>query len=821
MKARISGRGVVVTGLRGGLLMVIGTLLIACSSKIDSTAGIGEASKSYLARIERTQYGTAHITADNWGSLGFGQGYAFAQDRFCVLADQMLKVRSQRSAYLGPGEDNRNVLSDFAYLGLDVVAKADTMVAALSQDGRDMLEGYAAGYNQYLSDTGLDNLPAACAGQDWVAPIDASSLMAYYLDIAMLAGSRNFLDAIANAAPPGSATLGATRAYSDRLPKGAASNGMALGGERTTNGKGLLLSNTHLPWEGELKYHEVHLTLPGELDVAGVSLSGAMGIQIGFNQDMAWTHTTSPSNQFIIYTLDLVPGNPTRYRYAEEERDMQARDFTIDVLQPDGELVQVSRTLYRSQYGPMIDPSAFGLTWSGDTGYSIFDMNADNGKLMDTFLAMARADSVGALLEVFQAVGGVPWNHTMATDSNGDLLYADTTLVPNLKPEAEAAFRAEVESDTPSLAQIAFGLGVVVLNGSDPLFAIDVDDSATLPGAIPFSEAPKLLTRRDFVANSNDSYWLSNPAQPLSGYSLRYGEIETPRSLRTRMGLTQLGESADWDRRGLQDLLFANRSYTEVLWRDDFTNYCSRFTTASSSDGELVDITAACNALINWDGRFNLESIGAIVFRELLGNVDSYGLVGGESYFSQAFDVQSPVATPAGLSAAGEDYLLTQLADAVLRLQQVDIPLDAPLGDHQYTLRGNERFAVHGGQQTSEGAFNKVQYTFDPALNTTLLPQITRPEVINANTDLTVEGYLMNYGASFVLAVEFTDDGPVADAILTYSQSDDARSPHFSDQNPLYSNKTWRPLAFTRSQIEADPALTVTDVSNQGGGVGL
>lgn len=150
----------------------------------------------------------------------------------------------------------------------------------------------------------------------------------------------------------------------------------------------------------------------------------------------------------------------------------------------------------------------------------------------------------------------------------------------------------------------------------------------------------------------------------------------------------------------------------------------------------------------------------------------------------------------------------------MLRLEQVGIPLDAAFGDHQYTLRGSERFAVHGGQQTSDGAFNMVQYTFDPALNTTLIPQTPRPEVVNPNTDLTVDGYLVNYGGSFILAVEFTDDGPVVDAILTYSQSDDARSPHFSDQNPLYSNKTWRPLACTRAQIEADSSLTATQVSN-------
>ena len=774
-----------------------------------------EPTPTYSATIERTAYGTAHITAADWGSLGFGQGYAFAQDRFCVLADQIIKVNSQRARYFGPGKGNSNIASDFAYLELGVKTNAAAAVAALSAEGGAMLEGYAAGFNRYLRDTGVANLVGGCAGASWVQEIDATSLMAYYLDVAMLAGSRNFLDAIANAAPPGMAALGVTPTYSKRLPKGGASNGVAMGADRAANGRGLLLSNTHLPWEGELKYHEVHLTLPGELDVAGVSLSGAMGVQIGFNQNLAWTHTTSPSNQFVMYILDLVPGDPTRYFFGDEERAMTAETFSIEVLQADGSLAAMERTMYRSHYGPMLDPSAFGLQWSGTTAYTIFDMNAENGALMETFLAMARADSVDALRKVFETVGGVPWNHTMATDRNGDLLYADTTLVPNLSPEAEAAFRAQVESDDVSFARIAFGLGLVALDGSDPLYSIDVDDSATLPGAIPFSEAPKLLGRRDFVANSNDSYWLSNPAEPLSGYSIRYGEVATPRSLRTRMGLTQImTKSSLWDRNALKDMLFANRSYTAELWQDDFAAYCSQFDQATDSSGNTVNIGAACAVLANWDGLLNLDSTGAITFREVLSQVDSYGLFDDTSFFTVDFDPDDPIATPRGLSAEGEQFLLGQLADAVQRLEEVGIAPDDPLGDHQYTLRGDQRFAVHGGQQHTDGAYNKVQYTFDPALNSSLLPQIPRPPVINANTDLTSEGYLMNYGGSFILAVQFTDEDPVADAILTYSQSDDPASEHFSDQTALYSSKTWRPLPFSREQIEADPGLGSMEVSD-------
>ena len=64
---------------------------------------------SYRATIRRTSFGVAHILADDLGSAGFGQGYAFAQDHACVLADQILKVRSQRAVFLGPGPNNAHV----------------------------------------------------------------------------------------------------------------------------------------------------------------------------------------------------------------------------------------------------------------------------------------------------------------------------------------------------------------------------------------------------------------------------------------------------------------------------------------------------------------------------------------------------------------------------------------------------------------------------------------------------------------------------------------------------------------------------------------
>ena len=49
-----------------------------------------EAVPGYSAEITRTEYGIPHIVADDWGSLGLGQGYAYSQDRAGTLLDQTI-----------------------------------------------------------------------------------------------------------------------------------------------------------------------------------------------------------------------------------------------------------------------------------------------------------------------------------------------------------------------------------------------------------------------------------------------------------------------------------------------------------------------------------------------------------------------------------------------------------------------------------------------------------------------------------------------------------------------------------------------------------
>jgi acyl-homoserine-lactone acylase len=57
---------------------------------------------SRTVQVERTGYGIAHITAQDYEGLAYGTAYAYAQDNVCGVAQQLVTVRGERSQYFGP-----------------------------------------------------------------------------------------------------------------------------------------------------------------------------------------------------------------------------------------------------------------------------------------------------------------------------------------------------------------------------------------------------------------------------------------------------------------------------------------------------------------------------------------------------------------------------------------------------------------------------------------------------------------------------------------------------------------------------------------------
>jgi acyl-homoserine-lactone acylase len=799
-------------------LIVRAGVAVLCAATLPAVAAGHPAATTtaYSATIRWTEHGIPHVLAKDFKGLGYGYGYALASQNICVLADTYVTVDAQRSRYFGAdgsyvfqgnGTTVNNLNSDFFFQQINDERRVEKLVAQPAPQGprqevRDLVSGYVAGYNRWLRDVGgaAGISDPGCRGAAWVHPISETEAYRRFYQLALLASSGVAIDGIGSAQPPTpAAPLPATTVPSiaaeqlqERLKTLAiGSNAVAIGSDGTQNGRGLLLGNPHFPWQGSERFFQAQMTIPGTIDVTGGSLLGVPLILIGHTATMAWSHTVSTAFRFTPYQLTLVPGSPTTYLYDGKPEQMTARTVTVQVRQPGGSLQPQSRTLYRSRWGSIMT-SILGLPifpWTPATAFAMADANEANFRYVNHFLETDMATSVQEELAVLQRNQGVPWVNTIVADSTGAAMYADISVVPHVT-DADAQ-----RCDTALGAATFKVLGLPVLDGSRADCRWGSDPDSLQPGTFGGREQPVLI-RHDYVTNSNDSYWLSNPHQPLTGFPRIQGDEGTARSTRTRLGLTMVEQrlagtdgmpGRGFTRQLMQDMVFNDRQYAGELTRDDLVAMCRSFPggIAPSSSGP-VDVSAACDVLASWDVRDDLASRGAILFRRFWERAKG----ASPSPWKVPFDVQDPVNTPRGLDTSNPQVRLA-LGDAVNDLRSAGIPLDAPLGDWQYATRLGVRIPIHGGPGT-DGVFNAINVAWDAS-----------------------KGYVEPpHGSSFVQVVSFDGTAcPDAATILTYSQSTDPTSPYYADQTRMYSQRQWVPDRFCASAIAASPDLRVQSIS--------
>lgn len=763
---------------------------------------------TYRAEIRRTTDGVPHITADDLPSVVFGQGWASGEDHTCTLADAILKVTSTRAKWLGPGEKDANLNSDFAWKALRLVEQAEKEWADADDQVRELITAFVDGWNAHLDKVGREGVTGWCKGAEWLRPIEPIELFAYSKSIALAASGAQLTKYLGVAKPPtgdSSPTTAQPAAFrtgpSNERPM-LGSNAWAFGEARSETGGGMLMANPHFPWEGSLRFWEVHLTIPGEMNIYGAMLTGLPAVGIGFNEHIAWTHTVSAGSRFTAYKLTLAPGDPTSYVKDGKTIPMQREDVTVEVKDAE----PATRTLWWSEYGPIIDFP--GVGWTAESTITYRDANITNDELLHQYLDMDRAKSLDEFKRAHEKNQGVPLFNTIATSADGEAWYADTSATPNLSPEALAAFKERVKTDP--LTKTAFEARAVLLDGSTSRDDWVEVEGARDPGLVPYSEMPQ-LTRDDYVFNANDSFWLANPNELLTGdYSILHGEQGTERSPRTRENLAVLadtspegpmGEDGKFSVEELQAAALRNGGFMSRELRDAVVDRCE------SVNSEKV--AAPCRVVAEWDGLYNVESKGAALFREFLSKFPD------DTIWAEKFDPARPLETPRGLVPAptdgSPDPVLDALGSAAESLTKAGFDLAVPLGEIQVDGRGS--FLPVPGGTNLDGATNIVGWSKGLYEGAKAEGAPEPPEQLNSLTGLTSKGYWVNNGTSFLMVVGFGKDGPTARTILTYGETSDRSSPLFTSQVERFAKKDWKRAAFTDKDVEADAVGDAYEVS--------
>jgi acyl-homoserine-lactone acylase len=291
--------------------------------------------------------------------------------------------------------------------------------------------------------------------------------------------------------------------------------------------------------------------------------------------------------------------------------------------------------------------------------------------------------------------------------------------------------------------------------------------------------------------STSDCAWGGDrdPAASITALPAISGSAGTKRPARTQLGLERIQQQlpSRFTLANLQELLTHERNRTADRGRDSVVSLCWAESVLTSSNGTRVDVSKACAALTAWSGCDGVDDRGAVLWRE-------FWLCTGKvpDLWSVPFGPGRPVDTPNTVNIA-RDSVRQALADAVLRLSQLGVPVDAPLSAARCTTVG-------GGPQPVSGCGN-VEGCHD----------------ITAATDSGLLGEDGRFGAvttgsSFVMAVRLTRDGPVARTLRTYSESTDAASPHHGDRTALYGSGKW----VVEADVVADPQLSLSVLCGRG-----
>ncbi|TJZ64738.1 penicillin acylase family protein [Chitiniphilus eburneus] len=789
-------------------------LALACAPCLTLAAAPAETQR---VEIRRTTDGIPHLRAANWYALGRGVGYVQAEDALCTLAEAFVTYEGRRSWFFGEDERParlstfgrpRNLELDFFWRGFADDKVVAAYRAAHPPELTRLIEGYAAGYNRYLADARAGAGKArACLNEPWVREISATDIYRRMYSAQVAAGYARFIPEIVNAQPaaaPAAAQAQAGDALREKLSMrigeqaGLGSNALALGGDATGRHGSVLFGNPHWYWGGPDRFYQMHLTIPGKLNVAGVAFLGIPVVMIGFNDQVAWSHTVSAARRFGLFDLNLVDGQAERYRVDGTDEPMTATDVSVTVRQPDGGSRTLTRTLHQTRYGPVIDLGghhpAFG--WSAQKALAIRDVNADNFRIFRNFFYWNQASSLADFIAIQRREAAVPWVNTVAI-GRGDnrVWYGDVSNVPNAPDTLRARCATPLGQAFATLDPLT-----PVLDGSRADCNWLDEAGAAQRGAMPAGKLPGLL-RTDYVANMNDSYWLTNVAQPLEGFAAVLGGERQALSLRTRLGHTiarsfvtapEASPTKLLDH--LENRVLAAEVYSAQLFKDEaLQGACHdnavtlrpapKQGAAQDGSGEVrqVEVGQACQVLRDWRNVGDANARGALLWEAFWERIER---TPEAERYRVPFSATAPLTTPSGLKLSN-DALQQALAGAVEALAAEGVAPGEPLGERRYVASGGGQVPLYGGCHVV-GYFTVTCGLADDG---------------HVGPDAVANSYLQ--------LVRFDRQGVEARTLLAHGEDEDAvRGGAGSEPVRRYADKAWLRFPFSEAEIRRDAGLS-------------
>ncbi|MCX7981001.1 MAG: penicillin acylase family protein [Bacteroidia bacterium] len=337
-----------------------------------------------------------HIFARNEADLYRVQGYIQAYLRLWQMEVQSDAAAGRLSRILGEAL----LENDRAMRRLGLPYAAERALATMMQDSitRMIVEAFTEGVNAYLSQLRSRDYPFEYklldyAPEPW-SPLRSAYLVKYmaydltvksqdkYLTRLLSQIGKGAIDTLfPNHAPFGHTTilsgqveprhevppqpqaLHSTAYAEDTLvqaqeedPYWLGSNNWAVSGKKTASGYPLLAGDPHLSLNLPSIWLEMHLVAPG-VNVYGVTLLGAPGVIIGYNEAVAWSVTNVGPDAMDFYHLRYADSTHTSFYYNGQVVALHPRPESLWVRTAWGTQRLRVDTVWYSPWGPVVHRS--------------------------------------------------------------------------------------------------------------------------------------------------------------------------------------------------------------------------------------------------------------------------------------------------------------------------------------------------------------------------------------------------------------------------------------------------------------------------------
>ncbi|MFV0449739.1 MAG: penicillin acylase family protein [Vibrio sp.] len=731
------------------------------------------------AKIRWTENDVPHIEADNYGSLGFGYGYVHARDRLAEISAQAIVLRGERSGYYGAEQfstigflKTTNLNSDLMFRLRMPAEWAKEELANLSDDARAYVVGYVNGLNHFVE---------SLTEEEWHERNSAEPLITFEPEDVIRSAMRfGVMKELIEIGPHLVASSGAWRSdlttchhschSEDVIVEGGfGSNAWAFGGDVVEGEGAILLGNPHSAWQRtphqqRIYMHQYHLTIPGELDVAGTSFLGFPLPLTGYNADVSWSILDAATvTSFVLQLMKIqeVTLNPT-YLMDGEQKPLEIKEISIDVLEENGDIETRHYHFLHSELGYLFKlPQRPGKP---EGWYAITNPSERNARGINQFLAAAKTSTTKAFVDAISSHRGILCQLIVA-DRYGDIAYVMAGNVPPVTDEQmvqchigdrEAAFN--------------------VLDGTRSECSLRGKDQKPLTAANSFY--PNVFSR-GIIHNANNSYKYTEYGVCQPDFPSVFGQHKPdhqiaksiaaglrydPRLAMSAIRMKELSKAPVIKPSNALEVLFDNRNYAAETFLSDILAHLQMVSSTS--------IQAASKVLAQWDRKNNSDSRGALLFHLFWNKVVQLNML------TMLGSGDPELGTQLDLSTGSLDKIQQALDESVSELQQFGFELDKAWGDVLCKTDNGEVIPLHGGSYL-EGVLNGEM----PApLEKSGFPYIL-------------------FGTAYIQLSRWEKGQIIIEGLLSHGQRDGVISEGRTRQLKMFSNKTLGVIPFLPQQL--------------------